>query len=346
MKKICVLAWPGFDKSKVNPYNYQLLEYISNSKYFRILSFNIRNVVYGKYHIWHIHWPAENVFVKTPLHTIQRIALFFIVVLIVKIKRSKIVWTMHNHQMHDRPFSSTQNTFYNLLIRVTNGFIFLSDTSRRTASKRYPSIIKKRSAVIPHGHYKNYYPNILSRENARNRLGIATNSLVFLIFGEIRPYKKHIELMNIFMQAENKSILVIAGRCDDHDLLNQVTAIANTSDGRIMVYSKFIPDNEVQIYFNAADAIVLPYDQTMNSGVALLGLSFSRPIITTNYNAVKDLLHTVGGQWVRCIPKITPGTFEEFSSSLSEHHLMKFDDEYAWTNVGEDTMQHYRSLFV
>ena len=54
---------------------------------------------------------------------------------------------------------------------------------------------------------------------------------------------------------------------------------------------RFIPDDEVEVYFKAADAVVLPYVDIYQSGVLFLALSFGTPVIGTDVRIVNpDLL--------------------------------------------------------
>jgi len=58
------------------------------------------------------------------------------------------------------------------------------------------------------------------------------------------------------------------------------------NDKRIKVFLDFIPDNDIQIYMNAADIIVLPYLDILNSGVAILAMSFGKPVIAPRTGSI------------------------------------------------------------
>jgi hypothetical protein len=49
----------------------------------------------------------------------------------------------------------------------------------------------------------------------------------------------------------------------------------------------------------AADLVALPYAELLNSGVALLALSFDRPVLVPATGAMADLRDAVGPAWVR-----------------------------------------------
>jgi len=48
----------------------------------------------------------------------------------------------------------------------------------------------------------------------------------------------------------------------------------------------------------AADLVVLPYDDILHSGSALLSLSFNRPILVPERGAMTELRANVGEEWV------------------------------------------------
>ena len=47
----------------------------------------------------------------------------------------------------------------------------------------------------------------------------------------------------------------------------------------IYLYNRFVADDELQVFFNAADVMVLPFERIENSGSAILAMGFAKPII-------------------------------------------------------------------
>jgi beta-1,4-mannosyltransferase len=71
------------------------------------------------------------------------------------------------------------------------------------------------------------------------------------------------------------------------------------SDNRVRTYLDFIPQDQAQLYFRAADLVVLPYREILNSGSALLALSFDCPILVPLRGTLGELQAQVGKDWVR-----------------------------------------------
>ena len=139
-------------------------------------------------------------------------------------------------------------------------------------------------AVIPHGHYIDAYPNTITRADARRALDIPLTAhrspfTVFLFLGLLRPYKGLEELLPAFRSLPDpNAALLIAGRPRPSDYAARLAAQAG-DDPRVRWHTHFVSAQEVQLWMNAADAVVLPYRQITTSGAAMLAWSFGKPVI-------------------------------------------------------------------
>jgi glycosyltransferase involved in cell wall biosynthesis len=57
---------------------------------------------------------------------------------------------------------------------------------------------------------------------------------------------------------------------------------------RVLLRAEFIPDDETELYFKAADVLVLPYKHIYQSGVLFLGHSFGLPVLAADVGSLKD----------------------------------------------------------
>jgi D-inositol-3-phosphate glycosyltransferase len=55
-----------------------------------------------------------------------------------------------------------------------------------------------------------------------------------------------------------------------------------------LLRGEYIPDDETEIYFKAADVLVLPYRYIYESGVLYLGYSFGLPVLAADVGSLKD----------------------------------------------------------
>lgn len=200
----------------------------------------------------------------------------------------QLVWTVHNTISHDSTTPLVEQTFRWVLSRLCSDIIVMSDYGRQEFARMYGRT--KRVHVVPHGNYIGAYPNQISRSKARQQLGIAPHQKVLLHFGQIKPYKGINHLLTAFDQLKDPEvILLIAGLCREPELLREIKQAAQ-ADPRILLRLEFIQDEDVQVYMNACDWVTLPYQKVLNSGSALLALSFSRPVIVPQRGALTELI--------------------------------------------------------
>jgi len=123
---------------------------------------------------------------------------------------------------------------------------------------------------------------------------------------------------------------------------------------RIITRIQFIPDNEVELYFKAADVLILPYTDISQSGVPFLAYSFGLPVIATDVGALRDDI-IEGKTGLVCAPRnpkdLAHAIRAYFSSELywqlktRRRGIRDFANErYSWTKVGEITQHVYESL--
>ena len=117
---------------------------------------------------------------------------------------------------------------------------------------------------------------------------------------------------------------------------------------------QFIPDEEVEQYFKAADAVAIPYTDIFQSGVPFLAYAFGVPVIATDVGSLRDDV-IQGETGVLCQPR-DPGALAGaigayFSSDLYRElekrrdGIRRFANErHSWAVVGEATKAVYTKL--
>jgi glycosyltransferase involved in cell wall biosynthesis len=60
--------------------------------------------------------------------------------------------------------------------------------------------------------------------------------------------------------------------------------LSDYTDQRI----SYIPEDQVELYFKAADLLVLPYRRIFQSGVLFLSYSFGLPVVATNAGSLRN----------------------------------------------------------
>lgn len=207
---------------------------------------------------------------------------------VLKLQGYQLVWTVHNTLSHDSQAPRLEYVFRWLLGHLCSDIIVMSEYGKQEFTRLCGR--KNGVHVVPHGNYIGTYPNQVSREDARQQLGLAPHQKVLLHLGQIKPYKGIDQLLIAFQQIKHPDVvLLIAGVCRDQTLVTAIQQAAQ-ADPRMRLHLEFINDDDIQVYMNACDWVVLPYQKILNSGSALLALSFRRPVIVPQKGALTELI--------------------------------------------------------
>ena len=77
-------------------------------------------------------------------------------------------------------------------------------------------------------------------------------------------------------------VLIVAGECYGSWRPYAQTIDRFNLHDKVIVHNEFIDDNDVPVYFSAADDVVLPYIQASQSGVTALALHHQCKVIASN----------------------------------------------------------------
>ncbi len=241
----------------------------------------------------HIHWPHKYMISNSRISSVIKSIIFIKGLLILKLFRVKIIWTVHNIISHESEFKNVELFFTNLLAKLCDKLIVHSKFASNEVNKFY-KIKKSKIRIIFHGNYIGQYENIISKEKARKILGVDLENIVFLSFGQIRKYKGLPNLVESFIQLSSvHKFLLIAGKPSNIEI-KEYLGKKCARNVNIIFIPEFIKDEKIQIYMNSADVIVLPYKSILTSGAIILAMSFKKPIIAPRIGCIKDTLDNKG----------------------------------------------------
>jgi D-inositol-3-phosphate glycosyltransferase len=214
--------------------------------------------------------------------------------------------------------------------------------------------------VIPFGINNLVRRTGLTRDEARARLGVAANAKVALFFGLIDEYKGVETLVHAIEELVRRDpsyFLIVAGRpkrrSDYAPGLRELIA-KKIPPANVLLQLTFIPENDVETFFAAADCLVLPYKRIFQSSVIFLSYRFGVPIVATDVGSFReDVVEGVTG--FICEPDNPPAMAEKlaqfFSSSLflerdqTRSHIIEYAEKrYSWFDIGRRTFEIYSSL--
>jgi D-inositol-3-phosphate glycosyltransferase len=253
----------------------------------RVLSYYLRLIRYAftaKPRLFHILW-------NNKFQLLDRTLLM----LYYKLLGKKIVFTAHNVNAGKRDRNDSWLNRISLKAQYTlSDDIFVHTQGMKSEMIYEFRIPESKINVIPFG-INNTVPNTsLSSAEAKRQLGITSNEKALLFFGNIAPYKGLEYLIAAFgklLTKDRSYRLLIAGNPKGPDgYWNQIrrTIASSSIEDRVIEKIEYVPDEETELYFKAADVLILPYVHVFQSGVLFLDYSFGLPVIASDVGTLKE----------------------------------------------------------
>jgi glycosyltransferase involved in cell wall biosynthesis len=147
-------------------------------------------------------------------------------------------------------------------------------------------------AYCPHPIFDNY-GEILPALVAKEWLKLEPEINYLLFFGFIRDYKGLDLLIKAFADERLRQFpvkLLVAGEYySSPEPYLQLIRESNLQN-LIELRTDFIPDEEVNLYFSAADMVVQPYKSATQSGVTQVGYHFNKSMLVTNVGGLSEII--------------------------------------------------------
>ncbi len=303
------------------------------------------------YDIFHIHWFYTFEIPKLNNRLTQWLMMYYCVsfVYFVKMLGFKLVWTVHE-TISPTALTDREKSISKYISQFTS---IIADAKIIHSSVVINEMLDNglntdRTFIVPHGSYKNVYPDSITRKKAREELKIKSHEKMVLFFGLVRPYKGVDDLILAFSKLKLPNLrLVIAGKCIDNELLRRIQSLHNAVE--FDFYDEYIADEDVSKYFKASDIVCLPFKSITTSGSTLLALSFGKPIIAPRLGALVDLPSNVGYLY----DMQRPGSLETClrKALKSNKHLSNigknsksYVDTLSWDKIADKTYTVYEDV--
>ena len=219
-----------------------------------------------------------------------------LLMLYYKLCGKKIVLTAHNVNQDKR--DSSDSPFKHLTLKIQYRLvdhIFVHTDKMKSELSEDFGLRGQAVTVIPFGINNAVRDTALTPADAKRRLSIGGEERTILFFGRIAPHKGLEYLLSAFQEllAKNPNYrLIIAGEPmkKNRKYWNEIQQTMNGSDirNRIVRKFEFIPDEHRELYFKAADALVLPYKNISQSGVLFLAYRFGIPTIAADVGSFRE----------------------------------------------------------
>jgi glycosyltransferase involved in cell wall biosynthesis len=319
----------------------------------RVLAYYFRLISYAftaKPKIFHILW-------NNKFEWFDRTALM----VFYKLLGKKIAFTVHNVNVRTRDGGDSWFNRATLKFQYRRcDHIFLHTEKMKAELVSDFGILENRASVIPFGINSTVPDTALTTAEARQELGLRVDEKTLLFFGNIAPYKGVEFLVDAFIEVASRAEnyrLIIAGRPKgSEDYWAGLLAKINASPVRekIILKIEYVPDAATEIYFKAADILILPYTHVFQSGVLFLGYNFGLPSIAADVGSLKDEIIEGRTGFVfqpRDSADLVRAIKKYFASELfldlknQRQGIRDFANErYSWSKVARITTEVYAQL--
>jgi D-inositol-3-phosphate glycosyltransferase len=192
----------------------------------------------------------------------------------------------------------------------------------------------------PHPLYDNYGP-VISQDAAMGRLNLSGEYSYLLFFGFIRAYKGLDLLLEAFADKKlrnRKLKLIVAGEFyeDEMPYKQQIEKLGIKDD--VILYDRFINEDEVGAFFCAADLVVQPYKSATQSGVTQIAYHFDKPMLVTDVGGLSEIVPDGRcGYVVKTDPKaISDAILDYFDNHRNKEftaEVRKEKEKYSWNKM-------------
>ena len=268
-------------------------------------------------------------------------------------KHSKLIHTRHVQEPHVR----TNNEFkklYQTVFSYCSGIAHFANFSISQFQSFYPELDNIIHQVIAHQNYVSL-PNDISKQEARSNLNIKSDAKVMLVFGMVKEREKQLIQTAFNAMPNHTKVLLAPGwktkrrhikwiRLREWIFNYELKKALENNNFRTNL--GFIEEENAQNYCNAADILLIPRIDELNSGNITLGFTFGLVVLGRNSGDIGEILkETINPVFDPADDKSIKVAIENSLNLARDTHGLK-NKELALKQWGIDTIsKKYISLY-
>jgi glycosyltransferase involved in cell wall biosynthesis len=278
--------------------------------------------------------------------------IYICLLLVLKLRRKKIVFTVHNILPHET--NKADRILTKAVLSFGDGYIVHASSNRDSLISNF-RLTENAIHKVHMPVHDMYEGGELDRNSARKEIGIPSDAKVILSFGNLREYKgidKLIMALSIIAEVIPDVHLLIVGQSwVKWDPYEQLITDLNL-ETRVTTVLKYVPMSEVKKYFVVSDIVTLPYKRfDAQSGVGNIALAFGLPLVVSRVGGLPELVNDD-----RVI--VEPNDEKSLANSimtifLNDKLYEKLQDDakilkqkYSWASAIDTTILVYKSILA
>lgn len=254
-------------------------------------------------------------------------------------KQAKTLAILDNVIPHEKRFFDS--AFTNYFLKHTQLYVAMSEKVKNDLLSLKP---EANVTILPHPLY-NHFGNLIDTKEARKKLQINQDKKTLLFFGFIRDYKGLDMLIDSMELLDNSYQLIIAGESyGNYDKYKeQIEKSSRKTD--IHQHVRYISDQEVPLFFSAADVCVLPYRSATQSGITGISYHFNLPMIATDVGGLAEIIHHEKTGIIspeassKSITKSIQSFFSDTSTAKYRNNIMELKKELSWEEMASKIIE-------
>lgn len=261
-------------------------------------------------------------------------------------KHTKVICIADNIIPHEK--RPGDRLFTNYFVKGVDGFIAMSKEVFRDIDIFVRKPVKRFAAHPVYDHYG----EIIPRQEALHKLNLSPDYRYLLFFGFIREYKGLdllLEAMNDYRIREKPVKLIIAGEYyGNQEYYNDLINRLDLQD-QLVLHTDYIPSDEINNYFCAADLIVQPYKSATQSGVTQIGYHFDKAMLVTDVGGLSEIIaDRKSGYVVRPEGSAIADAIVDFYESEREEDFVRetklLKQNFSWSNLTTKIFEIYNEV--
>ena len=244
-----------------------------------------------------------------------------------------IISVIDNATPHEQRPGDTLLTHY--FLNRLDGAVAMSEAVKADLARIKPQLP---CYYHPHPVY-DHFGEALPKEEAKARLGLDPTKRTLLFFGLIRGYKGLDLLLEAFKHLPADYELLVAGEVYGDEAPYRQQVAGHEAEARTHLHLRYIDDQEVPLFYSAADLNVLPYRSATQSGILAVALHFEVPVVATDTGGLREVVEQADIGLIA--PSTEPGAiagaiqqfFRDKAPEAMAANIRAYKDSHSWKEM-------------